>query len=134
MSTGVNIPLEEKKAGQSARRKLRRDIHRAMYDMVSVGRTKGKAGGEKSLDTTTISVVMERDGSGLDALRISIPRHGLIHQQGWTPKGGSKEYKFPYLIQALYETDTIKLLASELAEIRGNAIVDAMVRGFPKQL
>lgn len=129
MELGINIAQEEKKAGQKARRKLRREIHKRMYDMVSVG----KGSSEKGLDTTTVKVLMEPGQLGLDALRIDIPRHGLIHAHGWRPKNGGPEYRYPYLLDAMYETDIIKDLADDLAQIRGEHISDMMVKGFPRK-
>lgn len=131
MELGINIAQEEKKAGQKARRKLRKEIHRRMYDMVSVGKTKWKSDKEDSLTTTTVRLVMERDGSGMDALMISIPRHGLIHARGWTPENGTREYQYPYLLEALYDSKIIEALADDLAQIRGDNVTDMMLKGFP---
>ncbi len=131
MELGINIAAEEKKAGQKARRKLRKEIHRRMYDMVSVGRTKGKSSNEQSLDSTTVKLLMEPGGTGIDALRIGIPRHGLIHSKGWTPKNGGSEYKYPYLLDALYESKIIEELADDLAKLRGDHVSDMLIKGFP---
>lgn len=129
MEGGINIAAEEKKAGQKARRKLRREIHRRMYDMVSIGKNNGS--NEKTLDTTTVKLLMEPGGLGIDALRIDIPRHGLIHSSGWTPKNGTREYRYPYLLDALYESKIVEELADDLAGLRGEHVADMMIKGFP---
>tara|TARA_R110001592_G_scaffold268269_3_gene534511 strand:- start:28605 stop:29015 length:411 start_codon:yes stop_codon:yes gene_type:complete len=135
LNVDPEIIAKEKAAGQKARRKLRETNKRLMYQMVAIGETKNKRPGEKSLSETTVKVLM--DVSGLDALRIDIPRHGLIHQHGVRFKkygGAMTKRTFPYLMQTLYDNRIVEELADNLADIRGGAITDLMVKGFPNKL
>ena len=127
----LDIGLAEKKAGQDAARKLREEVKRRMYEMVSMGQSKNDK--EDSLASTTVKALLEKDGTGLDALKINIPRHGLILSSGWDAKGTGRRYQYPFLEKALYDSPVIETLASELAGIRGDYVVETLVRGFKRK-
>lgn len=135
MSRGdIDIVAAEKKAGQKARRKLRRQIRKNMFNMVSVGQTKG-APKEESLSSTTVKLMMET--GGMDALVIDIPRHGLILQHAVAKEDRAgrmmNRKAYPFVLDALYETKIIEDLGDDIAGLRGD-YVSQLVRGLPNKV
>lgn len=126
---------KEKQAGRNAAVILQESIRQGAFSHYRVGQTPTRRTKEDSIGRIRVQPVMENQE--LNALRLVVPPHAMILNYGWerqyTNGAMMRMAGSAFVVDPLYESGALENLASEIARLRADAVVD-IVKLLPRRV